>query len=81
MHTICSIVQALTSPLVYKNNEVNNKLCKSNGEARRLISQGGARINNKKIVDENFILSLKDFKNNEAKISFGNKKHAIIVLK
>ena len=35
---------------------------------------------NKKIIDENFILSSKDFKNNKAKISFGNKKHAMIVL-
>ena len=53
---------------------------KSNGEARRLIRGGGARLNDKVIDDENASLSGADFIDRKAKISAGKKRHALIVL-
>jgi tyrosyl-tRNA synthetase len=53
---------------------------KSNGEARRLIRGGGARLNDKAIDDENASLSGADFVDRKAKISAGKKRHALIVL-
>ena len=53
---------------------------KSNGEARRLIRGGGARLNDKPIDDENASLSQADFIDRKAKISAGKKRHALIVL-
>jgi len=53
---------------------------KSNGEARRLIRGGGARLNDKAIDDENASLSGADFIDRKAKISAGKKRHALIVL-
>ena len=53
---------------------------KSNGEARRLIRGGGARLNDKVIDDENASLSGADFVDRKAKISAGKKRHALIVL-
>ena len=53
---------------------------KSNGEARRLIRGGGARLNDEAIDDENASLSGADFIDRKAKISAGKKRHALIVL-
>ena len=55
-------------------------LAKSNGEARRLVRGGGARINDKAIDDEEHKLSLKDFLEGRVKISAGKKRHALLVL-
>ncbi len=52
----------------------------SNGEARRLIRGGGARLNDIQISDETKTLSLVDFINGKAKISAGKKRHALLVL-
>ena len=53
---------------------------KSNGEARRLIRGNGAKINDVVINDENYTLSNKDFKNGKVKISYGKKKHGLLIL-
>ncbi|MDA9639751.1 tyrosine--tRNA ligase [SAR116 cluster bacterium] len=53
---------------------------KSNGEARRLIRGGGARLNDVAISDEEHALSTADFKDGRAKISAGKKRHALLVL-
>ena len=53
---------------------------KSNGEARRLIRGGGARVNDQPITDEDAALSLADFNDGKAKISAGKKRHALLVL-
>jgi tyrosyl-tRNA synthetase len=52
---------------------------KSGGEARRLIKGGGGRINDKKVTDENMIIS-KDYlnDNNAIKVSSGKKKHVLV---
>ena len=47
----------------------------SNGEAKRLIKGGGAKLNKTPITDENYKLTLADFKNNTALLSSGKKKH------
>ncbi len=53
---------------------------KTNGEARRLIKGNGAKINNAVINDENYTLSNKDFKSGKVKISYGKKKHGLLIL-
>jgi len=53
---------------------------KSNGEARRLIRGGGARLNDVAISDEDHLLSSADFSDGRAKISAGKKRHALLVL-
>ena len=53
---------------------------KSNGEARRLIRGGGARLNDSAVADEEQALSASDFIDGRAKISAGKKRHALLVL-
>ncbi len=52
----------------------------TNGEARRLIRGNGAKINDIVINDENYILSDKDYENGKVKISYGKKKHGLLIL-
>ena len=54
---------------------------KSNGEARRLIRGGGARLNDHAMTDEKADLSQSDFVDGKAKISAGKKRHALIVFR
>ena len=76
----------------YKNSELkkgvpilecfikNNYLVKSKSDARRLIRGGGAKLNNVTIVDENYKLTSKEFKeSNNIKLSAGKKKHILIL--
>lgn len=54
-------------------------LCKSNGEARRLIKGGGARLNDEVIPDEAFEISGADFGTARTlKLSAGKKRHALV---
>ena len=53
---------------------------KSNGEARRLIRGGGARLNDVAITDEDHGLAEADFIDGRAKISAGKKRHALLVI-
>jgi tyrosyl-tRNA synthetase len=53
---------------------------KSNGEARRLIRGGGARLNDTAVTDEDFQLGAGDFIDGHAKISAGKKRHALLVI-
>ena len=53
---------------------------KSNGEARRLIRGGGARLNDVAINDEDHVMQGSDFSDGRAKISAGKKRHALIVI-
>ena len=54
-------------------------LTQSNGEARRLIKGGGARINDARVEDEAATVSLSDV-NDEGviKLSAGRKRHALV---
>ncbi len=54
-------------------------LTKSNGEARRLIKQGAARLNDRPVQDPNAIFTLDDLAEaGTFKLSAGKKRHALI---
>jgi tyrosyl-tRNA synthetase len=54
-------------------------LAASNGEARRLIKGGGARLNDVAIEDENRKITDADLNSDGVvKLSFGKKKHAVV---
>ncbi len=55
--------------------------CASKGEARRLIKQGGLKLNDKAVSDENYRLSSADLVDGQAKIALGKKKFGIIKLR
>jgi len=55
-------------------------LCKSNGEARRLIQGGGAYLNETRISDPDFTAKASDFPNGSAIIKAGKKNIKRIIL-
>ncbi len=54
-------------------------LVKSNGEGRRLIKDGGARVNDEIITDEQRKLTPSDQRDGVIKISAGRKRHVLLV--
>jgi len=54
---------------------VNAGLCTSKGEARRLIRQGGAYVEDKRIDDENFVIGKKYLSSGEINLRAGKKRH------
>lgn len=64
---------------------VKTGLTKSLGETRRLIRQGGAKLNDEKLTNEDLIIQRELFQGNSQmgrviKLSAGKKKHALICL-
>ncbi len=58
-----------------------SKLINSKSEVRRTIKNKGIKINNEPVENDKFILSLKDFNNeNVLKLSHGKKNHVIVKL-
>ena len=55
--------------------------CASKGEARRLIKQGGLKVNDQTVSDENRRLSPSDIKDGLIKLSSGKKKHGLLKAK
>ena len=53
-------------------------LAASNGEARRLIRGGGAKVNDTTITDEAQILGMADLRGGAIKLSAGRKQHRLI---
>jgi tyrosyl-tRNA synthetase len=53
-------------------------LAASNGEARRLIRGGGARINDEAVTDESRIVTLDDLRAGAIKLSAGRKQHRLV---
>jgi tyrosyl-tRNA synthetase len=53
-------------------------LATSNGEARRLIRGGGARLNDDVIADEAHLVTAADLRDGVAKLSAGRKQHRLI---
>ena len=53
-------------------------LTKSNGEARRMIKQGAAKVNDKKVTDEGAVLTLENMDGDAIKLSAGKKRHALV---
>lgn len=58
---------------------VKNGLCKSNGEARRLLDQNGVKIDDN-TINKDFVFQLKD-KNEYKELSLGKKRKFIIKVK
>ncbi len=57
---------------------VNIGFCASKGEARRLIKQGGLKLNDKPVTDENYLIGAGDVSEGQAKIALGKKKFGIV---
>jgi len=53
-------------------------LVASNGEARRLIRGGGARLNDVAISNETHVISLADLRDGAIKLSAGRKQHRLV---
>ncbi|MEJ0045520.1 MAG: tyrosine--tRNA ligase [Rhodospirillales bacterium] len=53
-------------------------LAGSNGEARRLIRGGGARLNDAPVTEENHLVTEADLRDGAAKLSAGRKQHRLI---
>jgi len=60
---------------------VETKLCKSKSEARRLIGQGGAYVNDEPIKDVNYALRPSDLKNQAIVLRGGKKNYHVLVVK
>lgn len=56
-------------------------LVDSGGEARRLIRGGGAKINDRKVADENELITPNIFAKGPVKLTAGKKRHTLVVLK
>ncbi len=59
----------------------NIKLTPSKAEARRLVQQGGIKVNNQKIDDITFNITLNDFENGEILIQKGKKTFHYVKIK
>ena len=59
---------------------VSAGLAKSNKEARRLIAQGGARMNDTSISDDGLVITPDDLSGGPIKLSAGKKRHALVAL-
>jgi tyrosyl-tRNA synthetase len=53
-------------------------LAASNGEARRLIRGGGARVNDAPVTEEAYLISLRDAREGAIKLSAGRKHHRLV---
>jgi tyrosyl-tRNA synthetase len=53
-------------------------LATSNGEARRLIRGGGARVNDAPVTEEAQVISLRDAREGAIKLSAGRKQHRLV---
>jgi tyrosyl-tRNA synthetase len=53
-------------------------LAASNGEARRLIRGGGARVNDAPVTEEAQVVSSADLRNGAIKLSAGRKQHLLV---
>lgn len=55
-------------------------LCSSRGEARRLVQQGGARVNEEQITDINATIGLDSVKDGEIMLKAGKKRYFRVVV-
>ncbi len=59
---------------------VRSGLCTSNGEARRLITQGGARVNDRRVTDHDQVFGAGDVVDGELRLRAGKKRHFRFIL-
>ncbi|MCH7807126.1 MAG: tyrosine--tRNA ligase [Proteobacteria bacterium] len=60
---------------------VEADLCSSKKEARRLIAQGGARLDDQPVTDQNLMVGESHLKGGQIKLSAGKKRHALVKLR
>lgn len=70
----------LKAPIGILTAVVEAGLAQSNGEVRRAIKNNAISLNDERISDPNYTLSLDDLQDGVAKLSFGKKKHALLKL-
>ena len=75
-HTVA--IDALTAGIPIVKLLVESGLATSNGEARRLIRGGGARLNDVAIGDESTMVTPAALRDGAAKLSAGRKQHRVI---
>jgi tyrosyl-tRNA synthetase len=54
------------------------KLVASKGEARRLVAQGGVRLNDEPVTDPMLAVTEADLRDGAAKLSLGRKRHVLV---
>jgi len=57
---------------------VQAELCASKGEARRLVKQGGAKVNDEKATDGEMAITDNMLVDGQIKLSAGKKRHALV---
>ncbi len=57
---------------------VESGLVASNGEARRLIRGGGARVNDVAVAEESQMVTAADLRDGAVKLSAGKKQHRLV---
>ncbi len=81
-HKISIDLQKIKDKISLKEILVLTRLTNSMSESKRLILNGGIRINDKKVLDKEYEIKLIDFNDKTSfKISIGKKRHAIVFLK
>ena len=75
-HDVAAAALAAGIPLVRLLAEAG--LAQSNGEARRLIRGGGARINDAAVGDEARVVTTADLRDGAIKLSAGRKQHRLV---
>ncbi|WP_262695306.1 tyrosine--tRNA ligase [Kordiimonas aquimaris] len=76
--TINMDAKILTNGIVAIDLFVEAGLGTSKGEVRRLIKQGGAKVNDVKITDAEQVIGNNDIIDGQIKLSSGKKKHVLI---
>jgi tyrosyl-tRNA synthetase len=74
--TLPTIIATLPAGIVDLLAEA--KLVASKGEARRLIAQGGVRVNDVPVTDAAAIFTAADLRGESGKLSLGRKKHVLV---
>ncbi len=71
-------VSALAAGIPVLRLLTESGLVTSNGEARRLIRGGGARVNDVAVTDEALVITSTDLRDGAVKLSAGRKQHRLI---
>jgi tyrosyl-tRNA synthetase len=74
--TLPSLTAALPAAIV--DLLASSGLCASKGEARRMIAQGGVRLNDVPVADPVATVTQADLHDGTAKLSLGRKKHLLV---
>ncbi|MBV1799797.1 tyrosine--tRNA ligase [Siccirubricoccus sp. G192] len=74
--TLPSLTASLPAPVL--DLLVAAQLVASKGEARRLVAQGGIRLNDAPVADPQQVVTAADLRDGAAKLSLGRKRHLLV---